>query len=92
MALAGPPVMDWSPAYLAGLAYLGIVASAVAFSLYYALIRQVGPGKAAYSGVVIPIVAMGLSTLFEGYQWTVLAAAGGLLAMAGLVVALRSRG
>ena len=89
--LAGPPVIDWSPAYLAGVAYLGIVASAVAFSLYYALIRGLGPGKAAYNGVVVPVVAMTLSTAFEAYVWTPLAVAGGLLAMVGLVVALRGR-
>jgi drug/metabolite transporter (DMT)-like permease len=89
--LAGPPVIDWSPAYLAGVAYLGIVASAVAFSLYYAIIRGLGPGKAAYNGVVVPVVAMALSTVFESYVWTPLAVAGGALAMVGLVVALRSR-
>lgn len=91
-AIAGPPVFDLSLTYLAGLAYLGIVASAVAFSLYYALIRELGAGKAAYNGVVVPLVAMALSTLFEGYLWTPLAVSGGVLAMVGLVVALRSRG
>ncbi len=91
LAVAGPPVIDTAPAYLAGLAYLGIMASAVAFNLYYTLIRAVGPGKAAYNGVLVPLVAMLLSTLFEGYRWTPLAAAGGALALAGLVVALRSR-
>jgi len=90
-ALAGPPVIDLSPAYLAGLAYLGVVASAVAFSLYYALIRGLGAGKAAYNGIVVPVVAMALSTVFEAYVWTALALAGGALAMVGLVVALRSR-
>jgi drug/metabolite transporter (DMT)-like permease len=92
LVLAGPPVIDLSPAYLAGLAYLGIIASALAFSLYYRLIRAMGPGKAAYTGVVIPLVAMGLSTLFEGYHWSALAVAGAGLALAGLVIALRSRG
>jgi drug/metabolite transporter (DMT)-like permease len=90
--LAGPPVFDWSPGYLAGVAYLGIVASALAFSLYYALIRDIGAGKAAYSSVIIPLVAMLLSTAFEGYRWSALAVAGAVLALAGLVVALRSRG
>ncbi len=91
LIVSGPPMIGTTPAYLAGLAFLAIVASAVAFSLYYAIIRAVGPGKAAYSGVVVPLVAMALSTLFEGYRWTPLAAAGGALAMVGLVVALRSR-
>lgn len=89
--VAGPPVISTAPAYLAGLVYLGIVASAVAFSLYYTVIRAVGPGKAAYNGVVVPLVAMTLSTLFEGYRWSALAVAGGVLAIIGLIVALRSR-
>jgi drug/metabolite transporter (DMT)-like permease len=90
-ALAGPPVFDASPQYIAGVAYLGIIASAMAFSLYYALIRTMGAGKAAYTSVIIPLVAMTLSTAFEGYRWSALAVAGAVLALAGLVVALRSR-
>lgn len=89
--LEGPPSFDWSWGYVLGLVYLGVVASAVAFSLYYALIRSMGAGKAAYSGVVVPLVAMALSTIFEGYLWTPLAVAGAALALVGLVVALRSR-
>ncbi|MCE2842140.1 MAG: EamA family transporter, partial [Novosphingobium sp.] len=38
-----------------------------------------------------PVVAMILSTLFEGYEWSLLAGAGALLAMAGLLVALSGR-
>jgi drug/metabolite transporter (DMT)-like permease len=91
MALAGPPVVEWTWGYGAGLLYLGLVASALAFSLYYTIIRAVGPGTAAYSGVLVPLVAMSLSTLFEGYRWTPMAVVGGVLALAGLVVALRSR-
>ena len=90
-ALTGPPVFDPSPTYIAGIAYLGIIASALAFSLYYTLIREIGAGKAAYTSVIVPLVAMGLSTAFEGYHWSALAVAGAVLALAGLVVALRSR-
>ena len=88
---SGPPVFDGRATYVAGLVYLASAASVVAFSLYYALIRTVGPGSAAYTGVLIPLVAVALSTVFEGYRWTWLAAAGALLALTGLVVALRNR-
>jgi drug/metabolite transporter (DMT)-like permease len=91
LAISGPPVFDASPAYVAGVAYLGIIASALAFSLYYALIREIGAARAAYTSVIIPLVAMALSTAFEGYVWSPLAVAGAFLALAGLVVALRSR-
>jgi drug/metabolite transporter (DMT)-like permease len=91
MLTVGAPVFDWRWSYVGGLFYLGIVASAVAFTLYFGLIRTIGPAKAAYNGVVVPVIAMLLSTLFENYRWSPLAGAGALLALAGLVVALKAR-
>jgi drug/metabolite transporter (DMT)-like permease len=87
----GPPVLDMRASYLGGVLYLGIVGSVITFPLYFRLIREIGPGKAAYTGVVIPIVAMLLSSLFEGYQWTPLAIGGAVLATIGLVIAMRPR-
>ncbi len=89
--LAGPPVIDISPAYLGGLLYLALFASTLAFPLYFAVIRAAGPGRAAYSNLLIPIIAMALSTLFEDYRWTPLAIAGGLLGMAGLIIVFTAR-
>jgi drug/metabolite transporter (DMT)-like permease len=91
LALAGPPVLDRAPLYWAGLLYLALLASSLAFVLYYEVIRAVGPARAAYSSLIVPIIAMSLSTLFEGYRWSLLAAAGGALTLAGLAIALRSR-
>jgi len=90
-ATVGPPVIEMRAAYLGGIVYLAIVGSVVTFPLYFSLLREIGAGKAAYSSVLVPVVAMILSTLFEGYLWTALPAAGALLAMAGLLVALRAR-
>jgi hypothetical protein len=90
-AVDGPPVIDTSPAYLAALGWLAIVGSVLAFPMNFKLIRDMGAAKAAYIGVTTPIVAMLLSTLFEDYRWTLLAAAGAVLAMIGLVIALSSR-
>ncbi len=88
---SGPPVFEARLGYVAGLFYLGLVASAFAFTLYYRIIRAIGPARSAYSSVLVPIIAMSLSTVFEGYRWTALAAIGGVFVLAGLVVALRSR-
>ncbi|MES1972783.1 MAG: DMT family transporter [Pseudomonadota bacterium] len=89
--LNGPPVIELRLGYLAGVLYLGVFASALAFTLYFGVIRVIGPAKAAYSSVIIPVIAMLLSTLFEGYRWSWLAAAGAVLTMVGLVIALRAR-
>nr|WP_086493323.1 DMT family transporter [Novosphingobium panipatense] len=89
--LDGPPVIPRDGAYWLGTAYLAILGSVVTFPLYYTLIRQLGAGRAAYNGVMVIIIAMLISTLFEGYRWSVLALAGAALATVGLVVALRAR-
>jgi drug/metabolite transporter (DMT)-like permease len=89
-AYVGPPAVEPRLGYWLGIVYLGLIASALAFWLYYDIIRKIGPAKAAYSSVLIPIIAMLISTFAEGYRWSALALAGGALALAGLVIALRS--
>jgi len=88
VAVAGPPTIDWSLGYWLGLTYLALAASVLCFSLYFPVVRKIGPGRAAYSSVMVPVIAMGLSTIFENYQWSLLAGAGGLLALGGMLVAL----
>jgi drug/metabolite transporter (DMT)-like permease len=89
--VAGPPVFDPRPAYVGGVLYLAIFGSVITFPLYFELVRTMGAGRAAYNSVIVPVVAMGLSTLFEGYRWTGLAAGGAVLALAGLVIAMAGR-
>lgn len=91
-ATVGPPVWDSRPSYLAGLLFLSLLGSVVAFPLYFGVIRVVGPGPAAWNGVLVPVIAMALSTLFEGYRWTPLAAGGAVLVLCGLITALRPGG
>jgi len=90
-AVAGPPVFDPRPGYILGLLYLALAASVLCFSLYFPVVRKIGPGKAAYSSVLVPIIAMSLSTAFEGYRWSALAIAGGVLAIGGMLLALAGR-
>ena len=92
LAMTGPPTFDPRPAYWAGLLFLALAASVLTFSLYYPVVRRIGPAKAAYSSVIVPIIAMGFSTWLEGYRWTPTTIAGALLALGGMVGALsRSR-
>jgi drug/metabolite transporter (DMT)-like permease len=88
LVMAGPPTVELRIGYWIGLVYLALPASVLTFSLYYPVVRKIGPAKAAYSSVLVPIIAMALSTFFEGYRWSPLAAAGALLALGGMVGAL----
>lgn len=83
---------DTGWAYVASLAYLALFGSVVAFLAYLTLLAKAGPGPASFVGVSTPVLAMLLSTLFEGYAWTPTAIAGIALAVVGNVVALRLRG
>lgn len=90
-ATSGPPVLPADSAYWLGTAYLAFAGSVVTFPLYYRLIREIGAGRAAYHNVLVVIVAMGLSTLLEGYRWSALAAGGAALALTGMLIALRAK-
>ena len=87
----GPPVIEATAAYIGGVLYLGVMASALAFPLYFNVIRAVGPGQAAWSSVLVPIIAMGFSTALEDYSWAPLSIAGGVVALIGLVIAVAKR-
>ena len=88
VAVTGPPVFEARAGYWLGLVYLAVFASALAFSLYLPVVRSIGPGKAAYSSVLVPIIAMAFSTWLEDYRWTSTTVAGALLALGGMLGAL----
>lgn len=88
---AGPPPLPTGTSYWGGIVYLALIGSVVTFPLHYNLVREIGAGRTAYNSVLTIAVAMLLSTLFEGYQWTAQTALGMVLAVVGMVLALRSR-
>ncbi len=63
-------IIEASPAYLGSLLYLAVFGSIVAFGCYLSLIGNIGADRAAYSTLLFPLVALGISTLWEGYQWS----------------------
>ncbi len=92
-AVRGTPfVLDRSIPYLASLAYLAVFGSVFAFIAYLTLLRHIGAGRSGYTAVVIPVLAMATSTVFEGYRWSALALAGMALVLAGNVLMLRRAG
>lgn len=86
--VSGPPVFEYRWGYVLGLGYLSVIASALAFTLYFTLIRTIGAARASYSSTIIPVIAMLISTFAEDYRWTGLAVAGAVLAMIGTFTAL----
>ncbi|CAM3702186.1 DMT family transporter [Roseateles saccharophilus] len=76
--------------YVGSLAYLAAFGSVIAFTLYYKLAERRGAAQAALVGVLVPVIALVISALFEGWQATPLAVGGMGLCLASLLVATRS--
>jgi drug/metabolite transporter (DMT)-like permease len=92
-ALAGRPfTFDASLRYLGSLAFLAVFGSILAFGAYLTLVGRIGAGRAGYAMVAIPVVALLLSTLLEGLQWSWGLAFGTTLCLAGNALALPGRG
>lgn len=85
--LAVPP----SVPYVAALLYLAVFGSVVAFATYLMLVARIGSAQAAYSTVIFPVVALIVSTLFEGYQWHFWGIVGVGLTLAGNLVMFAGR-
>jgi drug/metabolite transporter (DMT)-like permease len=89
--LRGQPfIFDSSPGYVISLAYLIIFGSVVAFGAYLTLLGRIGAHRAGYATVMFPVVALGLSMLFEGLSLDVYIAVGFALVLLGNVLVLRS--
>jgi drug/metabolite transporter (DMT)-like permease len=83
-----PWTFDARAPYVLSLAYLAVFGSVIAFGAYLTLLKRVGGGPAAFVSVLTPVIALTLSTLFEGYRWTWVAGLGVVLAVFGNWVAL----
>lgn len=84
-----PLRFELTPTYMGSLIYLAVFGSILAFGSYLTLVGRVGPGRAAYAMVLFPIVALLISTLLEGYQWTALSIAGVALVLIGNFIIIR---
>lgn len=69
--LSGIPIsISWQLAYWLSLGYLTVFGSIIAFGCYLTLVGRIGPSRAAYAGLLFPLVALAISTIVEDYQWT----------------------
>ena len=82
---------DASPEYILSLLYLALFGSVIAFGSYLTILGKIGPDRAGYIAVLFPIVALALSTMFEGLTWELITVLGVVLVVIGNVIAMAKR-
>lgn len=83
-----PFQVEWTPRYLGSLAWLILFPTLAGFAVYMQLIKRIGASRAGYGTVMMPIVSLLISSLVEGFHWTLAAALGIALVLIGNVVVL----
>jgi drug/metabolite transporter (DMT)-like permease len=86
-----PFIVEWTARYVLSVLWLTAFATVIAFAAYLTLLGRIGAGRAAYATVLVPVVALAISTMVEGYAWTATAAAGVVLVLAGNAIVLSGR-
>jgi drug/metabolite transporter (DMT)-like permease len=89
LGFAHLPAAIPSPQVLLAIGLLGVVCTALAFLLFFALIAEVGPVRATVITYVNPAVALALGVALLGEPLTIGAVAGFALILAGLFLATR---
>ena len=93
LAAAGLAGVGWrlghTPAWWLSLAYLAAIGTVLPFLLYFKLVQRDGPGRAALTGVLIPVIALIVSALLEGWRASALALAGMALCLGSVFIATR---
>ncbi|MEK7439114.1 MAG: EamA family transporter [Pseudomonadota bacterium] len=89
LASGRPLSFDFSARYLLALLYLALFGSVVTFACYITLIGRIGAARAGYIGVMVPVMALVISLLFENFAWGWLTSAGVALSVLGNVLMLR---
>lgn len=88
LARGTPLAFEWTHRYVGSFLFLVVFGSIVAFGTYLTLLGRIGADRAAYAMVLFPVIALVLSTIYEGYRWTPHGLAGVALILAGNVVVL----
>ena len=91
VAMGHKPTFDTSMQYVTSLLYLAIVGTVLAFGAYLQLLGRIGPERAAYAFVLLPIVALALSSGFEGFTWNMMTVAGIALVILGNILVLLAK-
>ena len=89
--IGAPLTVEPGFAYLGSLLYLALFGSVIAFGCYLSLVGRIGPGRAAYTTLLFPLVALVLSTIWEDYHWSSAAVTGIVMILGGNYLAIQKR-
>ena len=81
--------VEWTAMYLGGLVWLALMSSVLAFTAYLGLLGRIGAERAGYATVIFPIGALLISTVMEGYEWSLIVFIGLVFVLLGNVLILR---
>ena len=88
LALGRSYTIDLCAPYLLSLLYLSLLGTAITFAGWLTLVGRIGAARASYVGVMAPVVALFVSTLFENFEWHALTVAGVAVSIVGNVLVL----
>jgi drug/metabolite transporter (DMT)-like permease len=91
LILGKPITIDLNFSYISSLFYLAVFGSIVAFTTYLNLLGRIGPDRAGYISLIMPVIALLLSTVFENYVWTTGGFFGLTLILTGILLALQGK-
>jgi drug/metabolite transporter (DMT)-like permease len=80
---------EMTASYIGSLLFLSVFATIIAFLSYLTLLGRVGVERGAYASLIFPLVALGISTIVEGYQWSAYAGMGIPLILTGNLLILK---
>ena len=80
---------DFSYRYVFSLLYLAIFGSVFGFILYLSVIKNIGANDAAYIAIIMPLIALIISTIFEGLEWDLNLYVGAILVLFGNILILK---
>ncbi len=80
---------DFSYKYIISLLYLSIFGSVFGFILYLSVIKNIGANDAAYIAIIMPLIALIISTIFEGMIWNLNLYIGSFLVIFGNILILK---
>ena len=80
---------EYSLKYNLSLVYLSVFGSVFGFSLYLSLIKKIGSNDAAYVAIIMPLIALLVSTIFEELMWNVNLVIGAIMIIFGNILILK---